>query len=1520
MASSKDGAIEIAVNNGYVFTNASNDDLLIRTTTSNQSIHFGTYSNDKSAMYINSNSVTITSNLYIANYFSVGTSNTFSRVNIDGGLNMTGDIYKNNNLYITDSNTVLGLFKVGLPIKKQFQAAATRSNFTITMTGDFTADVTAMDVYRNGNKLAYVDSVTNDYVLNVIRSGLTTDFTISLGQNVSSGDVVDITIWPSMSNFFAQNTFIAACNLTPFLSGFNSNNLQVVQTLRVGNAEATEALTVSSGNALFNSNVYILKKLGIGSSNPTVSLDIIGTDSILLPKGTTAQRPGAPVQGYVRYNTDINTFEGYGAGNAWGSLGGVKDTNQDTYIGAELFPTSNDDVLRFINSNNESMRILRSGFVGISNVTPSERLELNGGNAKFNSNVYVLSRLGVGGSNPAYAVDVIGTINASSSVRTSMIQSTSSTININDFYGYCYTGDTLHPFQCSNSALLVGYKALGGSYAVGTALFSNIVGIGTAAPGEALDVGGNIKASGNIYAMTNLGVGTSNPSLRLEVNGSARINSNMTVMGNLTVSGVTTTLNSTTITIADNMLTLNNGATFNSTLQAGVEVNRGTGYSNYYFVFDETTKYFKVGQTGGLQTVATREDSPAANGVIPYYDSTGFQYLSASTFVYSGGKVGINQASPSFTLDVGGTIRSTASGADGIILNSGGSFSGISFSNNRGAISTIGLAYNPGQFSLDASSNDLIIRNTADIGKIILHNGSTGGGITVNSNNLIGIGTNVPTSKLHVIGNCTVRNTTDNWQTIISLVGDTGSNAYSFNLGNSANTAVGTNGMGVYDGNTAINRFVTVWKAGNLGIGTTSPGYILDINGNTPKLRIQSSTNTAGQDPTFSLWNTGNQVFNLGYSHSGGYNYFQGATNDIMRLYNNSNMYVNGKIGVNTLNPSCPISIGPSFSSNVGISIDINGANAAALTTRYSSNNPAFSIVPLNLGEVYLSYGIYYENNGWVAAGGSTNGSNCVFSLSQSSGAKWYASDNSNATLWNVANKYLWNVQGNWSSLLQSTSTGNSYITGGNLGIGTNNPTATLEVSGSVKTSGSLVVGSADNTSLTMIGNIGFIKKYGASSVLAYNNINPFKICMLAQADISTAISTATVTDRLIIDNSGNLGIGTSSPVSLFNVDGGTYSAGTYPTIGHAVINYKNPGGMGGSLVLRNSTGASTLGSKAGLLFELDGSTALGTDGTDLANAAIFGVIESVTNSVTALVFNTWNGTTSAERMRLTNNGILGIGTSSPHSQAKLHLSGTGILNQLHFSATDQATDTKNWVFGPNASNFYGYLYNDAYNATVNWLQVTRSGNTVSSVNFPNGPVGIGTTTTPNSGVVKLEVSSTSATYLRISGATANQQALEFYDTTTRWLIYKPNNGTDLRWYNGSTDVMTIMNNGNLGLGISTASYKLHVVGDIYASADMIAYSDARIKTDLQRITNAVEKIKKINGYTFKRTDLYEEEPHKRHTGLIAQEVQNVLPEAVHTDSEDRLSIAYGNMAGIIIEAIKELKEELMEIKRFIGM
>ena len=110
----------------------------------------------------------------------------------------------------------------------------------------------------------------------------------------------------------------------------------------------------------------------------------------------------------------------------------------------------------------------------------------------------------------------------------------------------------------------------------------------------------------------------------------------------------------------------------------------------------------------------------------------------------------------------------------------------------------------------------------------------------------------------------------------------------------------------------------------------------------------------------------------------------------------------------------------------------------------------------------------------------------------------------------------------------------------------------------------------------------------------------------------------------------------------------------------------------------------------------------------------------------------------------------------------------------------------------------------------------------------------------------------------------------------------------------------------------TTTIYTFDRSGNFTAAADVIAYSDRRYKTDLERITGALDKVSKINGYTFVRTDL---EDKRRKAGVIAQEIQEVLPEVVQTTEDGTLSVAYGNIVALLIEAIKEerAKRESLE-------
>lgn len=121
-----------------------------------------------------------------------------------------------------------------------------------------------------------------------------------------------------------------------------------------------------------------------------------------------------------------------------------------------------------------------------------------------------------------------------------------------------------------------------------------------------------------------------------------------------------------------------------------------------------------------------------------------------------------------------------------------------------------------------------------------------------------------------------------------------------------------------------------------------------------------------------------------------------------------------------------------------------------------------------------------------------------------------------------------------------------------------------------------------------------------------------------------------------------------------------------------------------------------------------------------------------------------------------------------------------------------------------------------------------------------------------------------------------------------------------------STSVSAPLFSGNsliLGTPTSTPTAMLHVEGDIYASGDIVGLSDARKKTQLDRITSALNKLEMLTGYTY----CMENSPVRR-AGLLAQDCQRALPEAVYVNPDDgTMGVAYAPLTGLLVESIKEL-------------
>jgi len=130
-----------------------------------------------------------------------------------------------------------------------------------------------------------------------------------------------------------------------------------------------------------------------------------------------------------------------------------------------------------------------------------------------------------------------------------------------------------------------------------------------------------------------------------------------------------------------------------------------------------------------------------------------------------------------------------------------------------------------------------------------------------------------------------------------------------------------------------------------------------------------------------------------------------------------------------------------------------------------------------------------------------------------------------------------------------------------------------------------------------------------------------------------------------------------------------------------------------------------------------------------------------------------------------------------------------------------------------------------------------------------------------------------------------------------------------------ATERMRITSGGNILMGTTTDNgERLYVSGAIRATSTITANSDIRIKSNITKIENALEKVGQISGYTYNTT--YDD---KRHGGVIAQEIDKVFPEIVNTGNDGLMGVEYGNISALLIEAIKEQKKEIDELRTIIA-
>ncbi len=461
--------------------------------------------------------------------------------------------------------------------------------------------------------------------------------------------------------------------------------------------------------------------------------------------------------------------------------------------------------------------------------------------------------------------------------------------------------------------------------------------------------------------------------------------------------------------------------------------------------------------------------------------------------------------------------------------------------------------------------------------------------------------------------------------------------------------------------------------------------------------------------------------------------------------------------------------------------------------------------------------------------------------------------------------------------------------------------------------------------------------------------------------------------------NSGNVGIGTTTPSARLHVTGSAQfessdqnitlslqnnasSSNIYPQIN--IINYRGSTGGAPVLNLQNSGGSNTSPSSLPAYSTLGYINFSGHDGS--SNGQVGAVINAETyenwNSGghgAAMIFRTVaNGNSSypVERMRISDSGKVGVGLNNPI--VPLDVSGI-----LHVSGDTAPTLTSQGAYlGWNALTS-GTGETDIINnrgggsGGIAFMLVDGSGGSRTTPLFINGSgnVGVGTTApattlhvvksgtilpTMQSGdslIVQRNASTSDWGGISIIAGNAGGSYIDFGDENSK------NSGSI--WYDHSVDALSastnglerlkITSNGNVGIGTTGPNYKLDVAGDINTSSCFrigattvsgTCTSDARLKEDIEDYNGGLKELLNIRLRTYKFNGLGEmPKTGEVAVGVIAQEVEATNPELVktrmvkmHPEDEEKTEIKvvdYSKFSYMLINAVKDLYHGLVNVR-----